>query len=372
MTIDFSSFATVLLSQGLMALRNNAITPKLVNSDLEDEAAQPNSSIQVPIPPIIATNAVTPGVVPPASVSGTASHVSVPLDHWREAPFQLTDKQMKEVMAGTIPSTASEAVSALVDYVDRTVLNTYKGVYGFIGTPGAVPFASDVSDATDAGTTLSLQKAAVRDRRFILDPLAYGNALQLRAFQDSSWTGDARTIKDGEIREKLGFSFWMNQNLPTHTNANGTPTGWLVDQDDVAVNDLVVTIDTGSNDPVEGDVFTIAGDTQTYVVASYATNVITFQPPAQVAWAEDAVITFKGAHKVNIAFQKNAIAFASRPLAEGIDGLGNIIEQETDPVSGLSLRLEISRQHKQTRFAFDILFGVELVRPQLAVRLAGQ
>jgi hypothetical protein len=37
----------------------------------------------------------------------------------------------------------------------------------------------------------------------------------------------------------------------------------------------------------------------------------------------------------------------------------------------LALRLEISRQHKQTRYSFDVLYGGALVRPQLVTRIAG-
>ena len=81
--------------------------------------------------------------------------------------------------------------------------------------------------------------------------------------------------------------------------------------------------------------------------------------------------SFEPSHKVNLAFQRDAIAFVNRPLAD-IQGLGNIITSNTDPVSGLSLRLEISRQHKQTKWAFDILFGGKVIRPECAVRVAGK
>ena len=43
-----------------------------------------------------------------------------------------------------------------------------------------------------------------------------------------------------------------------------------------------------------------------------------------------------------------------------------------DPVTGLVVRLEIVRQNKQTMWEFDMLYGMKLVRPEYAARLAGQ
>ena len=75
-------------------------------------------------------------------------------------------------------------------------------------------------------------------------------------------------------------------------------------------------------------------------------------------------------HVDNLVFHRDAFALATRPLSVPTTG-GSIISSATDPISGLSMRLEVSRQHKQTTWAFDMLYGAKLVRAELGCRLLG-
>lgn len=240
------------------------------------------------------------------------------------------------------------------------------------------------TDVTAMRKVLNKQLAPPGDRRVVIDPDAEANALDLRAFQDSSWRGDTAGIIEGQINRKFGFDWFMDQLVPTHTTgtlSNGSTHTAKVNDASYTVGESTVDIDetTLTGTVVEGDVFTVAGDNQTYTVTADATAAanalagMAFTPPSKVAWANEAVVTFQDSHVVNLGFHRDAFAFASRPLEDVNNAnLGSLIQSATDPVSGLSLRLEVSRQHKRINWSFDILYGAKLVRPELATRLAGK
>src|SRR6185436_9753836 len=117
------------------------------------------------------------------------------------------------------------------------------------------------------------QLAPKQLRRIVLDPDAEGNALLLRSIQDQSWRANGGAIIDGTIARTLGFDWFSDEvNVPTHTKvAAGTPL--LDDTVARAVGLKTLHMDGLTTAPGAGDIFTIAGDTQTYTVVSSTTLV---------------------------------------------------------------------------------------------------
>lgn len=363
-----------LLAQGLMALRQQAIMPRLVNRAYEEMAGDKGSTIDVPIPSAIQVQDVAPANTPPTTADVAPTSVPIQLNKWKEAAFYLTDKEVMEVMRGTIPMQASEAIKAIANQLDADIFAEAKGVYGFVGTPGTTPFGSDLTEYVQARAALANQLAPMEDRRVVLNPDAEANALLLRAFQDASFGGGTGVIIKGQIGTKLGADWYMDQNVPTHTA--GAASGYLVNNvAGHAIGDSVILVDTGTGKFAIGDIVTFAGHSQTYVVTDHSDTdpetSITISPPLVAAVANNVAITKKASHVTNLLFHRDAFAFATRPLQSAVEGLGNLIQSAVDPVSGLTLRLEVSREHKRTRYSFDVLYGVKLVRAALACRIAG-
>ncbi len=92
---------------------------------------------------------------------------------------------------------------------------------------------------------------------------------------------DANRVQASTLEEKT----WGTTNAAVGTI--------LVNQADVAVGDTSVTIDgAGAAALTVGDTFTVAGDTQVYIVKTdTSATVVAFSPSAKVAWADNAAIT---------------------------------------------------------------------------------
>ena len=95
-----NSLTTVLpkiLARGLLALREQAVMPRLVNADYSAEAARKGDTIDVPLPSAIAASDVTPSNTPPTASDSTISQVQIALSNWKKVGFHLSDKEVMEI-----------------------------------------------------------------------------------------------------------------------------------------------------------------------------------------------------------------------------------------------------------------------------------
>lgn len=370
-----------ILADILSVLRENSVMPRLVNNQYGTEAASQGSTISINDLDDMEAYDVVPGAYPQSSVISDVKSIEkqLLLNNFKAVTFKLTDKEIKEIQSGTRPKALEKAVKALANKVDRDLLGLYREVYQSTGTPGTTPFGSSTIEAQNASRILTTGLADKSNRRIVLDEFAYANAIGLDVLQKVSYAGSDETLREGRITRALGFDWYEDQNVLSHSR--GAPATAAIDANAVAgATSLVLDNGAGANLaslPVIGDVFTIAGDTQQYVVKSVSANTPTTNEttvgisPALVANVTDgAAVTFVASHVANLAFHMDAFAFASRPMLD-LETPGSLIQPLNDPVSGLSMRYEIQRGWKETVFSLDILYGVKAVRPELAVRVMG-
>ena len=395
----------IIAARGLAFLRENAVTPRLVQNLSDGIIGQKGQVITLPDSAALTVTNVTVGATPPAPTAVTIASKTLTLGSWVKVGFGVTDKELHEVAYNEhfIPSEMEEAMRAMGNNVDSALLALYKGVANFSGTAGTTPFATNLNAFRDARALLNKDNAILNGRNVILDPDAEANAVVLEQFLAADRAGSNSAILNGEIGPKLGANWYMNQNVPTHTVGTwacaatcGTEikTSVAVGVSTIVIQGTSVTTTIGGT-VLAGDVFYIEGHDQPYVVktggtvaaASNATLSIVISPPLRAGAPAAKLVTFYAAvtatnsdlsdvadPTVNLLFHPKAFGFASRPMASSASFMGsqgNYTSVVRDPLTGISMRMEVIREYKQWLIEFDMLYGVKLLRPELACRIHG-
>lgn len=367
-----------LLADGVLALRQNSVGPRTVNRAYEDLASQKMGNVvNVPIPSAIAARSVTASVVMNSNVASSPTVAVITLDRWMEAPFEVTDNDVASMSPTFFPMQSSEAIKSLCNDADQYLFSKHVGFYGFGGTAGTTPFATLITAASDARKKLNKQLAPVDDRFGILDPDAEANFLILSNILQTDQRGDQGGIINGTIGRKLGIEWMMDQNVQSFTPGTGWATGYVASTVAGAIGDTTLNIlnATAAGAVKVGDIFTFG--TQQYVITTAATAAattqfpISFYPPLVSAIATGAAITVVGtAYVANLVYNRYALAWASRPLRGSLTD-GHVFQAPYDELSGIALRLEISRQYKLETLSYDYLAGANFVRRELGAKILG-
>jgi hypothetical protein len=378
-----------IFAQGLLALRSACTMPGIVNNDYSVDAAKKGATVDIPIPSAVAVTDVVPGPYAPDPGNLAPTTAKISLDRWKEAAFTLNEAELAKITQGLPSLEVGSAVKALAEYINADIFSAANAFYTVMGTAGTTPFgtlaAPLVSDATGCRKLLSKALAPLRDRHMVLDVDAAAAAMNLQAFQFLQNSGDPNVMREGMLGRKFGFDFHEDQQVPTHTS--GTITTGLAAKAATAqaagLTSIVATTaaSTGACALKLGDIITFAGDAQKYVLTADATQAtaasditLAISPAKAVALAGGEAITVTASHVMNLAFHRDALAFASRALGNDPTISTVPIEnmmQVADPVSGLTLRLHVREEFHRIRWAFDCLWGVGAPRPALGVRLMG-
>ena len=387
MTNALEAIAPKILARGMMQFRQKAIMPRLINSDFSAEAAQKGDTIDIPVANAITVEDVTPSHTPPAVADQTASTVSVKLDNWKRAAFYLTDKELTQIDADNsyIPLHMREAVLALAAAVNSSVLNLYAKSEHIIGSPSGTLFSQSSNDKDktfygvnsiiEARKILNKNGAPKEGRHGVLSIENEAQMLALPQFGDANRAGDSNVSIHGEVGQRYGINWYSSDDVVLQSRH----------KDMLSISSTIpkglesFTLPGVDYDLMPDDIISSSGEIAGIVLSAKDRNasnrsqqISTKQPlKFELNRASESFIVDDIYN--NLVFHSDAFVLAMRPLTSSAayNGLGNRMMSVTDPETGLSMRLEISRQYKQTVWEFDVLWGVEMVRPKWVIRVAG-
>lgn len=329
---------------------------------------------------------LTVASAPAAAQSLTAKNVTLTLDTWDEVRYGLTDKDMVLSPERFAADHVRPAAYQLANKVDQALATAGKnGCPWQYGAAGATIALADVLGAHQ----LLFDNDVPMDEEDLFAMIGgkeQNDLLALSTFATFNGAGNSgeQSQLHGTLGQRFGMQFFASQNRPVHTPPAGafasvgtiTPSGAQL----AGITTMVMTAGTSfTNIPVPGDSFVIAGNTQRYAVVSAVNatpNLTVVFTPALVANAADAdVITFDAEVtqvKNSLFFHRNfmAVGFGKLPDYDGMN-VGAQVSSVVDEQTGLAVRFKVYGDHANSALGFclDILYGVKVLNPNLAVRL---
>jgi hypothetical protein len=311
----------------------------------------------------------------------TPSSVAISLDQFREVTFKVRDDELAFTGQRIIDEHIQPAAYALADELDQFIAAYYWKVPWWKTQESS----ASILDIVNVRKIMRNNKVPIDDGNLHL--MVNGDMearfLTLEQFTNASTIGSSNTslMRGSMGQPKFGFEVFANQNVPNHVK------GTLTDVAGAIVGTPAkgaVSLDLGSLTDTEtikkGDMFTIAGHTQQYVVtadATVTTTTVTIgcYPGIEAACTGGEVVTFTvGTCDNNLAFHRNWFGLVVAPLPSTQPQTGGAaVAVATDDVSGISLRATqwYVGGEKQNYVSLDILYGGEVLDPNLAVRLRG-
>jgi len=234
-----------------------------------------------------------------------------------------------------------------------------------------------ISDFSQAKKILDDNGAPGSDRHAILSTAGgvavrgYSNLFKVNE------GGDTTLLRQGQLGDLYGFA--LRESAQVVRPTAGGMTGALVNGA-LSIGATAIVFDTGTVNTtgiVAGDIITIAGDSNKYVVATglaAASGTITIAAPGLLkAAADNAAITVFGTSSRNCAFSRNAIVLATRLPAIPPQGDMAIDRQViTDPRTGLSFELAMYPGYRMNTYHVSIAWGITVFKPEhLAIIIGG-
>lgn len=334
--------------------------------------------------PAAAATDITPGVTPPNDGDQTIGNVPITITKQRRVPFRWNGEEQLSVDNNGPGSEAiqgdqlQQAIRTLVNEMELDVVTAArKGASRAYGTAGTTPFATTLGDPAQVRKILDDNGAPGSDRSLIIDTTAGANMRTLGQLTKANEAGDSVTLRSGQLMEIHGLS--VHESAATVPVTVGTGASYTTNTAGYAVGATAITLITGSGTILAGDVITIAGDSNKYVVAAALSGgIVTIAKPGlRKAIAASAVaVTVVASFTPNIALVRSSVVLATRlPALPMINGQARDMAVDrstiTDPRSGISFDVAAYMQYHQLQFEVAAAWGVGAVKPENIALMLG-
>lgn len=356
-----------------------------VTRDAKAESGAVGQTVRSPVVPTIVAEDITAGNAPADSGDQTIGYVDVQISKSRVAPIRWTGEEQLSISRDGVLNRVmvdqfAQAFRTLANEVESDLAGLYTKASRAYGTAGTTPFATanDFTDLAEINRILDDNGAPASGRKLILGSAARakleGKHSELFKVNES---GDAGALlRQRQMRELMGFTMGYSAGVKAHVA--GGMTGFDLTAA-FAVGDTDLTFDGGTVNTTgakAGDVVTLAGDTNKYIIGSGSTGtsgtISLNKPGLRIAAADTTEMTLGGSYTANLAFVESSFVLAARQPAmpQGGDDADDVMTV-VDPVSGLAFQVAIYRQYRRVKVEVGLAWGVAGVKTAHAAILLG-
>ena len=324
MANTFSALIPILYGDDQIVARELTGAIESVKQNFSDQGAGLNQTIRVPIAPANTTSTYTPAMTVTAGTDSVEGYADLVLNNNYMSTFNLTGEQMAFLMskqdgrrvrllaAPVLP--AGHPLGGEHHRSRHLCGLIYKSASRATGTAGTAPYGSNLTDAGKQRKILDDNGCPSMDRHQIISTAA---GLNLRGLtQLTNWLNVDSTDPraKGTLLDLFGIE--IKESAQPVTTTAGTGSGYLINNvAGYAIGATALTVDIGSGTILAGDIITLAGDSNNYVVGTALTsNVVTINKPGlRVATTDDTAITVGAAYTANLTLQRDSTILVARP-----------------------------------------------------------
>ena len=268
----------------------------------------------------------------------------------------------------------AQAMRSLVNEIEADVAaEAYKNASRAFGTAGTTPFASNFSEVAELRQILADNGMPMNDGQasMVLNTVAGTNLRQLAQLQKANEAGGTDLLRQGVLLDLQGLMLRESAQVQSHTK--GTGASYLVNDASSAIGDTSIAADGGTGTILAGDIITINGDTNKYVVNTALSGgaFAIGGPGLHAAAADDAAITVGDSYTANVAFHRRALELAIRPLAEPPSSLASDTMTVSDATSGLTFTVSVYPGYHKSMIEVSVAWGVKAWKPDFIATLLG-
>jgi len=347
-----------------------------------------NQNVTIPVTRTPGANATnTPGVNAPDTGDDTIDNVQVSITKSKHQPIRFNGEETLGLSnAGTFSSILAnrtyQAIRKLVNEIEQDLwLAAYKSASRGYGAAGTAPFGTvnNLTDFAGARRILEENGCPTNDLQLVLGHAAMANlrGIQAGLFKVNE-AGSSDMLRNGMTDRIQGFALRHSDAISVHTK--GAATGADINNGSgEAVGQTTLTFDgatVNTTGIVAGDIITIAGDTNKYVIKTGSTatggDIVIGSPGLRIAAADAAEITVGDSYTPNVAFDRGAIVLAARmPAAPQGGDMAADVTSITDPISGLTFEFALYKQFLQNVIHVRLAWGTKAIKDAHIANLLG-